>query len=313
MALRIIGGSSHPQFTKAICEHLGLEETKSTSMLFSNQNRFVTIDEPVRGDDVFVIQTQAEPVDQHVMELLILIRALRDASAKRIVAVMPYMPYIRSDKKDQPRIAITAKLLADLLYSAGATRALIMEMHSPQTQGFFSTPCDHLIAAPEVVQYLKDNWDLENYCIVGGDSGAAKMIKDYADGLDLPVAIMDKRRERNDETVSIKGVIGDVRGKKALIIDDETQSGGTLIKDAQYLLEHAGALSVDACVVHPALGPNAAAKLNASPINRILTTDTIPTDQHDLNNHEIVSVTKKFAECIRRTHANESIKSLNDL
>jgi len=313
MTLRIIGGSSHKQFTKAVCAHLGIEETKSTSVVFSNDNRFLTIDEPVRGDDVFVIQTQAPPVDAHIVELLIYIRALRDASAGRITAVMPYMPYSRSDKKNQPRIAITARLLADLLQSAGANRALIMDMHAPQIQGFFSFPCDHLIGAPDIVRHLKETWNLENYCLVAGDAGAAKMLKHFADGLNLPIAIMDKRRDKNDETVLIKGVIGDVRGKHALIIDDETQSGGTLIKDAEFLLQTAGTLSVDACVIHPALGPRASERLNASPINRIITTDTIPTGEHHLNHHEVVSVTKKFAECIQRIHNDESIKSLNDI
>jgi ribose-phosphate pyrophosphokinase len=313
MNLRIIGGSSHKKFTQAVCNHLGIKETATTSKLFSNGNRFITIEEAVRGDDVFVIQTQVPPVDTQVMELLTFIRALRDASAARITAVMPYMPYIRSDKKDQPRICITARLLADLLYAAGANRALIMDMHSPQAQGFFSTPCDHLLAAPEIVQYLKTNWDLNNYCLVAGDAGAAKMLKLYADGLSLPVAIMDKRREGNEEKVVIKGVIGNVQNRKVLLIDDETQTGGTLIKDAEYLMKEAGAVSVDACFVHAALGPEADEKLNNSPIKKFVTTDTIPLDNHNLKNFEVVSVTKKFAECIRRTYEGKSIKSLNDL
>ena len=313
MTLRIIGGTSHKKFTQKVCEHLGVEETKTTIRTFSNDNQFVSIDEPIRGDDVFIIQTQVPPVDKYLMELFMLIRALRSASAGKITVVFPYMPYVRSDKKDQARISLTARLIADLLESAGADHALIMDLHSPQVQGFFSFPCDHLIAAPEIIKYLKENWDLENYCLVAGDAGAAKMLKIYADGLNLPVAIMDKRRDGNDEKVTIKGVIGDVQNKKVLIIDDETQSGCTLIKDAEYLLQHAGAKSVDACVVHPALGPEADEKLNNSPIERFLTTDTIPTENHNLKNHEIVSVTKKFAECIDRIHNNKSIKSLNDL
>lgn len=313
MNIKIIGGSSHPQFTKKICDYLGVTETQSQSILFSNDNRFVKIDEPVRGDDVYVVQTQAPSVDEHIMELLIMIRALKSASAGRITAVLPYFPYARSDKKDQPRVAITARLLADLLETAGANRALIMEMHAPQIQGFFSIPCDHLIAAPDVVQYLKDHWDLTNYCLVAGDSGAAKMMKIYADGLNLPVAIMDKRREGNEEKVDIKGVIGDVQGKKVLLIDDETCSGGTLIKDAHYLMEHAGAVSVDACFVHAALGNNAGEKLNASPINKLVTTDTIPSDHHGLENCTVISVADRFAECIKRIHKGESIKALNDI
>lgn len=314
MQLKIIGGSSHKEFTKKICDYLGVEEAKTKSFTFSNENRFVTINEAVRGDDVFVIQTQLPPVDAHIMELLILIRTLKNASAGRITAIMPYFPYARSDKKDQPRVCITARLMADLLKEAGADRALIMEMHSPQIQGFFSVPCDHLLAAPDIIKHLKENWDLENYVLVAGDAGAAKMIKPYADMLNLPVALMDKRREGNEEEVKIKGVIGDVKGKKALLIDDETTSGGTLIKDTEYLLGQAGAEEVDACFVHAAFfEQQAEEELNNSPIKRFLTTDTIPFNGRELRNCEVVSVSARFAECIKRIHQNQSIKSINDL
>ena len=313
MNLKIIGGSSNKEFTKKICEHLGTEETKSTSFTFSNEDRFITIDEPVRGDDVFVIQTHNSPVDANIIELLIYIRTLRDASAGRITAVLPYFPYARSDKKDQPRICITAKLMADMLEKAGADRVLIMEMHSPQLQGFFNIPCDHLIGSPDIVGYLKNNWDLENYVLVAGDSGATKMMESYADALDLPVAMMDKRRIGNEEKVEIKSVIGEVENKKVLIIDDETLSGGTLIKDAEYLLNQAGAISVDTCFIHANLGEGAAEKLNNSPIKRFLTTDTIPSKDFGLRDLEIISVTKRFADMIERTHKNKSVKSLNDV
>lgn len=313
MQLKIIGGSSHKEFTKKICEHLAIPETKSTSFTFSNDNRFITIDEPVRGDDVFIIQTQMQPVDAHLVELLMYIRTLRDSSAGRITVVMPYFPYIRSDKKDQPRICITAKLVADLLQTAGANRVVTMEMHSPQTQGFFNIPCDHLISAPDITNYLKINWDLSNYVLVAGDSGAAKMLEPYADSLHLPVAMVDKRRIGNDEKVKIKNIIGNVTGKKCLIIDDETLSGGTLIEDAKYLIEQAGAISVDACFIHANLGKDAGEKLNNSLIKKFVTTDTIPSQHHNLRNLEIVSVTKRFAEMIRRIHNNESVRSLNNI
>jgi len=247
------------------------------------------------------------------MELLLLIRALRDASTERITAVLPYLPYIRSDKKDQPRICIGARLMADLLEKAGVDRILIMEMHSPQIQGFFSIPTDHLIAAPDIVNYLKQNWNLENYVLVAGDSGAAKMIQPYADNLHLPVAIMDKRRLDNEEKVVIKGIIGDVTGKKILLIDDETTSGGTLIENAKYLTEHAQVESVDACFVHATLGKDAAEKLNNSPIQKFVTTNTIPSEHYHLRNLEVVSVTKRFSEFIKRIHENKSVKSVNDL
>lgn len=313
MRLKIIGGSSHRDFTKKICAHLGIEETKSQSFTFSNGNRFFTVDEPVRGDDVFVVQTQTMSIDADIMELLIIIRTLRDASADRITAVMPYLPYARSDKKDQPRVCITARLIVDLLQTAGANRALVMEMHSQQIQGFFSIPCDQLLAAPDVIQYLKTNWNLENYVVVAGDAGAAKMIKRYADSLNMSVAIMDKRRIGNDEKVMIKGVIGDVKNKKTLIIDDETLSGRTLIEDAKFLLETAGAISVDSCFIHANLGEGAAERLNASPIQKFITTDTIPSAHFNLRNLEVIPVSHRFAEMIKRIHNNESVKSLNDI
>ncbi len=313
MSLKIIGGSSHKEFTKKICEHLGIEETKSSSFIFSNEDRFVTIDEPVRGDDIFIIQTHSSPVDANIMELLIYIRTLRDASAGRITAVLPYFSYARSDKKDQPRVCITAKLIADMLEKAGANRALIMEMHSPQLQGFFNIPCDHLVGAPDIVKHLKNNWDLGNYVLVAGDSGATKMMEPYADALHLPIAMMDKRRIGNKEKVKIKGVIGDVTSKKVLIIDDETLSGGTLVEDAEFLLNTAGAIEVDACFIHANLGKGAAEKLNNSSIKRFLTTDTIPSQHFGLRNLEIISVAKRFADIIKRIHNNESVKSLNDI
>ncbi len=188
-----------------------------------------------------------------------------------------------------------------------------MEMHAEQIQGFFSVPTDHLIAAPDIVAYLKEHWDLSNYCLVAGDAGAAKMIKTYADGLDLPVAMMDKRRIGNQERVEIKGVIGDVAEKKVLLIDDETCSGGTLIKDAAYLLDHAGVLSVDACFVHAALGPHAGKRLSDSPIERFITTDTIPLEPGTLRDCTIISMAQRFAACIQRLHTGTSIKSLNDI
>ena len=310
--LKIIGGSSHKQFTASVCSHLGIEETKTTVKVFSNENRFIKIEEPVRGDDVFVIQTQFSPVDAHIIELLMIIRTLRDASAKRITAVLPYLPYIRSDKKDQPRVCLAARLMADMIESAGANRVLIMEMHSPQAQGFFSIPTDHIIAAPDIVAHLKQNWNLYNYVLISGDSGAAKLLQPYADSLNLPVAMMDKRRIGNEERVTIKGVVGDVRGKKGLIIDDETSSGGTLIEDTKYLLDQAGVQSVDVCFIHAALGKGAVEKLNSSPIGRFITTDTIPLTGQ-LRNAEVVSVTKRFAEFIGRIHDDKSVKSINDL
>ncbi len=313
MDLKIFSGSSHPEFAARIAKYLKTKISASQSRVFSNDNRFVTIEEPVRGCDVFVVQTSCEPVDTRLVELLMFIRTLRDASAGRITAVLPYFPYVRSDKKDQPRVCISARLVADLLETAGANRVLTMDLHSPQIQGFFSIPCDHLLGSPTIIKHLKQTWNLENFVLVAGDAGASKMLKIYADALNLPVAIMDKRRDSNDEKPEIKGVIGNVRGKKTLLIDDETSSGRTLVKDAEYLIKNAGAGAVDACIVHPVLGAEAVTLLNNSPINRFVITNTVPTEGKQLKNKEVVDVAQQFAECVRRIHSNESIKSLNDV
>jgi ribose-phosphate pyrophosphokinase len=202
--------------------------------------------------------------------------------------------------------------VADLIQEAGADHILIMDMHSPQLQGFFSIPCDHLLAAPTIMHYLTQNWDLKNYILVAADAGAAKSLKTYADGLRLPVAIMDKRRDNNDEQPKVKGVIGNVKGKQVLIIDDEVASGRTLARDAEYLIKHAGAKSVDACVTHAVLGPGAAKILNDSPIDRLIFTDTVPTEHQKIKKKEVISVTSVFAECIKRIHQGESIMSINE-
>lgn len=313
MNLKIFSGSSHPTFTAAICKHLGVPVGKSTNQVFSNDNRFVLIDEAVRGADVFIVETSTAPVDGYLVELLMYVRALRDASAGRITVVAPYLPYVRSDKRDQARISLSARLVADLIEAAGANRVLTMDLHSPQVQGFFSIPCDHLLASPTIIKYLQKNWDLTDYAIVAGDAGAAKIVKIYADALHLPVAIMDKRRDANDDKPIVKGVIGDVRGKKTLLVDDEVASGRTLIRDAEFLLQNAGAISVDAAVVHPVLSGEATRELNASLINRFVVTNTIPNDTKPLKNKEVVDVSALFAECIRRIHESESIYSLNKI
>jgi len=313
MDIKIFSGSSHPEFAQQICQKLGVELGESESLKFSNDNYFVKVKEPVRGKDVFFIQTSTAPVHDHLMELLMYVRTFRDSSAGRITAVIPYFPYVRSDKKDQPRICITARLVADMLKTAGADRVIIAEMHSMQLQGFFSIPTDHILAAPTTIKYIKENWDLKDHIIVAADSGAAKMVKLYADGLNLPVVMMDKRRDNNDEQPEIKGVIGNVEGKKCLIIDDEVSSGRTLIRDTEFLLNHAGAKEVDVCVAHPVLGGNAVKELNDSLINKFLFTDTIPLEDKKIKNTEIVSLVPVFAETIKRIHENESIKSINDL
>ena len=260
--IKVIGGTAHPELARDICKHLGLEPCRSTVIRFSNENLMVQIDENVREADVFVIQPSCPPVSDGIVELLITIDALRHASAGRITAVLPYFPYARSDKKDRPRISITARLMADLLETAGANRVLTMDLHSPQIQGFFRIPADQLQAAPILCDYLRQSRDLSNHVIVAGDVGEAKEVGRYASRLRLPIAIVDKRRDGDDERARAVNLIGDVEGKVALIVDDEVASAGTLMEATRVVLDR-GAVAVEACAVHPVLSGRAIERIEA--------------------------------------------------
>jgi ribose-phosphate pyrophosphokinase len=224
--IKVVGGTAHPELARDICKHLGIDPCRSTVVRFSNENLMVQIDENVREADVFVVQPSCPPVSDGIVELLITIDALRSASAGRITAVLPYFPYARSDKKDRPRVSITARLMADLVETAGAHRVLTMDLHSPQIQGFFRIPADQLQAAPILCDYLRQSRDLSNHVLVAGDVGEAKEVGRYANRLHLPIAIVDKRRDGDDERARAVNLIGDVAGKVALIVDDEVASGG---------------------------------------------------------------------------------------
>jgi ribose-phosphate pyrophosphokinase len=277
---------------------------------FSNENILVQIDENVREADVFVVQTSCPPVSDGIVELLITIDALKHASAGRITAVVPYFPYVRSDKKDRPRVSITARLMADLIQTAGAHRVLTMNLHSPQAQGFFRIPADQLQAAPLLCDYLRETRDLANHVLVAGDVGVSKDVSHYAERLDLPIAIVDKRRYADDEAAKAVNLIGDVKGKVALIVDDEVASGGTLVEAARFVLER-GATAVEACIVHPVLSGRAVERLEASPIRQLVTTDTIPIpDAKKSAKIRVKSVAALFAEAIRAIHDGSSISRL---
>ncbi len=309
-SIRIISGSAHPAFADQICRHLGVERCKARSLRFSNENILVQIEENVRESDAFVIQPSCSPVSDGIMELLITIDALKHASAKRITAVLPYFPYARSDKKDQPRISITARLMADLLETAGADRVLTMDLHSPQVQGFFRIPVDQLRAAPILCDHLRDSRDLSDYVLVAGDVGEAKEIGGYANRLNLPIAIVDKRRDGDDERPRAVALIGDVTGKRALIIDDEIASGGTLMEAAAFLQKH-GAVSVEAAAVHPVLSGQAVQRIAESPLRSVVVTDTIPlTPEKQIDKIEVCSVSQLFAGAIQAIHNGSSISSL---
>ncbi len=309
-AVKVIGGTAHPELARDLCKCLGIEPCRTTVVRFSNENILVQIDENVREAVVFVNQPSCPPVSDGIVELLITIDALKHASAGRITAVLPYFPYARSDKKDRPRISITARLMADLLQTAGADRVLTMNLHSPQVQGFFRIPADQLQAAPILCDYLRESRDLSNHVLVAGDVGESKDVGAYAARLDLPIAIVDKRRSGDDEVARAVNLIGDVAGKVALIVDDEVASGGTLVEAARFVLER-GAVAVEACVVHPVLSGKAVERIAASPIRQLVVTDTIPVPPAKRSAKiEVRSVAHLFAGAILAIHEGLSISRL---
>ncbi len=306
--LKVFSGSSHPAFVNAICANLGISPGQREILKFSNENIMVKILENVRGDDVFVVQTMAPPVNEHIVEALIMIDALKHASAGRITAVLPYFPYARSDKKDQPRISISARLMADLFEAAGANRFLTMNLHCPQIQGFFRIPSDQLIGGPIIVDYLKQK-DLSKAVLVASDAGEIKDITHYANRLDLPIAIIDKRRYGNDEKPKARNIIGEIEGKDAYLLDDEIASGGTMLEAMDFLLKM-GAASVACGAVHGVLTGNAADKLTKSPAREIVVCDTIPAEHKKTEKMKVLTVAPMFGQAIQRIHLGRSISEL---
>ena len=305
--LKVFAGRSHPALAGRICHILDIPVGLSEVTRFSNENLMVQIKENVRGCDVFVIQTSAPPVNEGIIELLITIDALRHASADRITAVIPYFPYVRSDKKDKSRISIAARLIADLLQTAGADRVVTMDLHSPQIQGFFRIPVDHLQAAPIIADYLRQQ-DLSNVVLVAGDAGEAKETGHYARRLNLPMAIIDKRRYDDLEQPKAAHLIGEVTGRRCIIVDDEVATGRTLIEAANFLAEQ-GASSVSSAFTHPVLSGGALERLEASMIDELVFTDTIPLTPTSKKFH-VLSVADLMAKAIRRIHAGDSISEL---
>jgi len=306
----VIGGSSHPELSHAICDGLGIEMAPSRVVRFANDNMMVQIDQNVREADVFVIQTSSPPVSDGILELLITIDALRHASAARVTAVVPYFPYARSDKKDRPRISITARLMADVIETAGANRVLTMDLHAPQVQGFFRVPADNLLASTLLCDHLAATRDLSNSVLVAGDVGESKDVGRYARRLNLPIAIVDKRRDGDDDRAIATQLIGDVEGKDAILIDDEVATGGTLIEAARFCLER-GARRVEAAVVHPVLPGDAVKRIGESPIEALIATDSVPIPPDRRADWiEVVSVAPLLADAIRAIHTGRSVSAL---
>jgi ribose-phosphate pyrophosphokinase len=308
--IKIISGSAHPELAREVCKHLGAELSPTRTVRFSNENMMVQIDENVRESDVFVVQPSCAPVSDGIIELLLTIDALKHASASRITAVVPYFPYARSDKKDRPRISIAARLMADLLQTAGANRVLTMNLHSPQVQGFFRIPVDQLLGEPILCDHLTAGRDLSNYVIVAGDVGESKDVGRYANRLRLPMAIVDKRRDGDDDSARATNLIGDVEGKHALIVDDEVASGGTIVEAARFVLER-GAIDVEGAAVHAILSGSAVQRVKESPLRSLVVTDTVPIPPDKrIDKINVLSVSELFAKAIRAIHDGESVSHL---
>jgi ribose-phosphate pyrophosphokinase len=307
--LKVFSGSSHQALAREICQCLDLPLGQLHTTRFSNENLKVKIEENVREEEVFVVQTACPPLSENIVELLILLDALKHSSARRVTAVLPYYPYARSDKKDEPRISVTARLIADLLATAGADRVLTVDLHSPQIQGFFAMPSDHLTAVPVLCEFLRTE-DLSGTVVVAADVGEAKDAGRFAKRLDLPLAFIDKRRYGDDEKAQAVALIGDIKDRRCLLVDDEIATGGTIFEATQFLLSQ-GARSVSAAVVHPVLSGRAIERLAASPLERLVVTNTLPIPPARMSPKiQVLSVAPLLAEAITRIHDGRSVSSL---
>jgi ribose-phosphate pyrophosphokinase len=309
--LKVFTGNAHPMLAQAICKYLNIPLGKAEVFDFTNENIFVRILENVRERDVFVIQTLSTPVNKNLVELLIMIDAFKRASAGRITAVIPYYSYGRTDKKDQPRVPITARLIADLLTTAGANRLLTIDLHAAQIQGFFNIPVDELTALFILSDYWKEKEKvLDNLVVVATDIGISAHARDMAAKLNAPLAIIEKRRIGNADAAETLNIIGEVEGMRALTIDDEIDTAGSLVGVVNTLLEH-GATEVYACCTHPIFSGPAIERIAKSPIKEIVVTDTIPIDKKKkLDKITVLPIAPLLGEAIRRIHTGLSIGAL---
>jgi ribose-phosphate pyrophosphokinase len=306
---KIFTGSSNPVLADKICHYLGVTIGQVEHGRFSDGETRFQVLENVRGADVFVVQPTSHPVDFHLMQLLLMIDAFKRASAWRITAVIPYYAYARQDRKDKPRVAISAKLVADLLETAGASRVLTLDLHAPQIQGYFNVPVDHLFAAPVMVEYFRKK-DLGPVTVVSPDAGGVERARYFAKKMAAPLAIVDKRRI--DVNVSeVMHLIGDVKGRPALVIDDIIDTAGTLVKTAEALLEN-GATKVFAAATHPILSGPAIDRLTNSAVEELVVTDSVPLspEARKLKKITVLSVAELLARGIRNIHEETSISEL---
>ena len=304
--LKVFTGNAHPQLAGEVCAYLNIPIGQAEVFKFSNDNTFVRILENVRQRDVFIIQPTCRPVNDNLMELLIMIDAAKRASAGRVTAVVPYYGYGRTDKKDQPRVPITARLVADLLSAAGADRLLTIDLHAGQIQGFFNIPVDELTALTMLSRYFQDK-GMENLVVVATDIGISKRARDLAEHLGAPLAIIEKRRIGNEEMAESLNVIGDVEGKTALTFDDEVDTGGSMLSAAQALKDR-GVTEVHACVTHGLLSGGAAQRMVDGALEELVVTDTIPVNMEKRNGKlTVLSVAPLLGEAIRRIHEGHSV------
>jgi ribose-phosphate pyrophosphokinase len=307
--LKLFSGSAHPELAREIAHHLGLPMGQCRLRRFPDTEVSFQIDENIRGTDVFIVQPTCSPVDEHIMEMLIMIDAFRRSSAARITAVIPYYGYARQDRKDKPRVPISAKLVANILSASGVDRVLTMDLHKAQIQGFFDIPVDHLFAAPVIIDHLS-KMTFPSLTIVAPDAGGAERARAYAKRLGGELAVIDKRRS-DDGTAEVMNVVGDVAGRTCIIQDDIIDTAGTIVKAANALKEN-GAGRIFACAVHGVLSGQAFEKIEKAPIEKLIVTNTIPLNGDRAKNGKIVSlsVAKLLSQAIRSIHEESSVSSL---
>ncbi len=307
--LKVFTGNAHPALAKSVCDYLGVPVGKSEVFEFSNENIFVRILENVRQRDVFVIQPICSPVNKSLVELLIMIDAFKRASAGRITAVVPYYGYGRTDKKDQPRVPITARLVADLMSTAGANRLLTVDLHAPQIQGFFTIPVDELTAVSMLSQYFARK-ALHDLVVVAVDIGISKRARDVAANLGASLAIIEKRRLGNNDASEALNVIGEVDGMSALTVDDEIDTASSLVSVVNTLIER-GATEVYSCCTHPVFSGQAVQRIASSPVKEVVVTDTIPVvDNRKLDKITVLSIASLLGEAIHRIHTGLSVGAM---
>jgi len=307
--LKVFSGNAYPALAKAICKYLKINLGQAEIFEFSNENIFVRIAENVRERDIFLVQPLASPVNKNLVELLIMLDAFKRASAGRITAVIPYYSYSRTDKKDQPRVPITARLIADLLTTAGANRLITMDLHAAQIQGFFNIPVDELTALNLLANYWKSK-KMKDLVVVATDIGISKRARDLATRLNAPLAIIEKRRMGNEDATETLNIIGDVRGMRALTVDDEIDTAGSLVHAAKALLEK-GAIEVYSCCTHPVFSGPAIERIANSPVKEVVVADTLPVNgSRKIDKITVLDTAPLLGEAIHRIHTGMSIGAM---